>query len=129
MKCHDLSKKKKKKRSQEKYVNITAPLWTLFWKIAENFRKTVSYRRSRLQMFFKIGDLKNFANFTAKHLRWSLFSIKFQSWRPATLLKRGCNTGAFLWNLQNFKKTFFYRTTPVAAPVCRIPVNGWFLQK
>ena len=25
------------------------------------------------QMFFKIGALKNFANFTGKHLRWSLF--------------------------------------------------------
>ena len=36
-------------------------------------------------MFFKIGVLKNFVNFTEKHLCWSLF------------------------------KTFFYRTPPVAA--------------
>ena len=28
---------------------------------------------SRLQMFFKIGILKNFANFTGKHVFWSLF--------------------------------------------------------
>ena len=28
--------------------------------------------------------------------------IKLQAWRPASLLKRGSNTGAFLWNLQNF---------------------------
>ena len=30
-------------------------------------------RSSRLQMFFKIGVLKSFANFTGKHLCWSLF--------------------------------------------------------
>ena len=34
--------------------------------------------------------LKYFANFTGKHLCWSLF-----------LIKRDLNTGAFLWNLQN----------------------------
>ena len=28
---------------------------------------------SRLQMFFKIGVLKNFANFLGKHLCWCLF--------------------------------------------------------
>ena len=32
-------------------------------------------RSSRSQMFFKIGVLKNFAIFTGKHLRWSLFLI------------------------------------------------------
>ena len=31
------------------------------------------------QMFFKIGVLKNFANFTVKHLCWSLFLIKLQA--------------------------------------------------
>ena len=32
---------------------------------------------SRSHMFFKIGVLKNFANFTGKHLSWSLFLTKF----------------------------------------------------
>ena len=32
-----------------------------------------SSRSSRLQMFFKIVVLKSFANFTGKHLCWSLF--------------------------------------------------------
>ena len=32
----------------------------------------------------------------------SLFLIKLQAWRPAALLKRDSNTGAFLWNLRNF---------------------------
>ena len=32
-------------------------------------------------MFFKIVVLKNFANFTGKHLCWSLFLIKLQAHR------------------------------------------------
>ena len=34
------------------------------------------YRTSRLQLFFKIGVLKNFAIFTRKHLCWSLYLKK-----------------------------------------------------
>ena len=34
------------------------------------------FRSSRSQMFFKIGVLKNFANFTGKHLFWNLSLIK-----------------------------------------------------
>ena len=47
-------------------------------------------------MFFKIDALKNFANFTGKHLCWSLFLIKLQP----------------LWPVKN---TLLYRTPPVAA--------------
>ena len=50
----------------------------------------------------KKGVLKNFANFTGKHLWWSLFLIKLQALRPGALLKRSSNTGVFLWSLQNF---------------------------
>ena len=32
-------------------------------------------------MFFGIDVLKNFANFTGKHLCWTLFLIKFQAFR------------------------------------------------
>ena len=35
-------------------------------------------RSSRSQMFFKKDVLKNFANFTGKHLCWSLFLIKLK---------------------------------------------------
>ena len=35
------------------------------------------YRSSRLQMFFKIGVLKNFAIFTGKHMCWSLFLVGY----------------------------------------------------
>ena len=44
----------------------------------------------------KKGVLKKFANLTGKHLCWSLFLIKLQAFRPATLLKRDFNTGVFL---------------------------------
>ena len=46
--------------------------------------------RQRLQMFFKMGVLKNFAIFTGKQLCWNLFLI------TATLLKRDSNTSIFL---------------------------------
>ena len=43
-------------------------------------------RSSLSQMFFKIGVLKNFANFIGKQC-WSIFLTKLHAWRPATLLK------------------------------------------
>ena len=58
--------------------------------------------------FQKLWDLLNsgkrkrvseiyFAIFTPKHLCWSLFLIKLQAWRAATLWKRDSNTSVFLW--------------------------------
>ena len=52
------------------------------------------------EVFYKKAVLKNFAIFTGKHLCWSLFIIKFQTFRPDS--KRDPNTGVFLWILQNF---------------------------
>ena len=37
-----------------------------------------NFRKSRLQMFFKIGVLKNCATFTGKHWCWILFLIELQ---------------------------------------------------
>ena len=59
-------------------------------------------RSNLLRIFFKIGFFKNFANFIRKHQCWSLFLIKFQAWRPVTLLKRHYSTDVFLRNLRNF---------------------------
>ena len=39
--------------------------------------KLKGYGSSRAEVFCKKGVLKNFAKFTGKHLRWSLFIIKF----------------------------------------------------
>ena len=41
--------------------------------------KAQKNQNSRSQMYGKIGGLKNFANFTGKHLCWSLFSIQLQA--------------------------------------------------
>ena len=35
-------------------------------------------RSSRLQIIFKLGVVNDFANFTGKRLRWSIFLIKIQ---------------------------------------------------
>ena len=59
-------------------------------------------RSSHLQVFFKIAILKNFVIFTGKHLCWSLFLIKLQTFRLVTLSKRDSYTGVFLWIMWNF---------------------------
>ena len=53
-------------------------------------------KSSCLMIRIKYCVLQNFAIFTEKHLRWSLFSIKLQALRPAALLKRDSTTDAFL---------------------------------
>ena len=73
-------------------------------------------RSSRSQMFFKIGVFKNFAIFKGKHLCRSLFLIKLQPWRPATLLKRDSTQVFSCEYCEIFKNTFFfYRAPPVVA--------------
>ena len=53
---------------------------------------------SRSQMFFKISILKSLAIFTGKHLYWCF---------PVQVFSCGY--------CEDFKKSFFYRTPPVAA--------------
>ena len=67
-------------------------------------------------MFYKISFLKIFARkkFTRKRLCWSLFSIEFQPFRPATLLKRDSNR-CFPVKFAELLSTSFYRTPPMAA--------------
>ena len=54
----------------------------LFWKNiffkTSYSEKSVKYRSSRSQMFFKIAVLKKFAIFTGKDLCWNLVLIKLQ---------------------------------------------------
>ena len=51
-----------------------------FLSISMSFFRSIpdKFRSSRSQRFLKISVLKNFANFTGKHLCWSLFLIKRQ---------------------------------------------------
>ena len=117
----------------ESPFNKVAGLWTC------NF---IQNKSSRLNMFFKIGVLKNFANFAGKHLCWSLFLVKFlnnfikgsptqvffcEIWKK---FKNTFSTEHLKWLLLSketpaqvftceiceiFKNIFFYRTPPVAA--------------
>ena len=75
-----------------------------------------TFKSSRSQVFFKIGVLKNFANFTGKHLCWSLLLIELQAWRS-----KETPTQVFSCKICDiFKSTFFYRTPSVAASILRL---------
>ena len=77
------------------------------WRVNSLFGFQKYGRRSRSQMFFRIGIPKKF---TRKHLCWSFFL------RRDYLFKRGFSRGAFLWNLQNFLEHLFLQNTS----------GGWF---
>ena len=62
-------------------------------------------RNNHQRRSVKKAAVKNFAIFTGKHHWWSLFSMKWQAWKPATLLKRDSNTCEYLWILQYFWRT------------------------
>ena len=69
---------------------------------------------SRLRMFFQTGVLKTFANFTEKHLCWSRFLKKLQA---GSFIKKTPTQVISCEVCKNFKNTFSYSTTPVAASV------------
>ena len=54
--------------------------------------------------FVKKGVLKNFAEFTGKHLCWSLFSNNVAGLRPATLLRKRLQHRCFPVNFAKFWK-------------------------
>ena len=65
---------------------------------------TSSHRRCSV----KKGVLKNFANFKGKHLCWSLFLIKLQAFRSATLIKKRLQHRHFFVKfVKLFKNTYF----------------------
>ena len=92
--------------------SLTAALLVARWPLFLNsIQDLVLSRSSRLQMFFKIFVLKNFAIFTTKHLCWRLFEIKLLAWRSGTFHHR-----CFPVSLAKFLRTVFYRTSLEAAP-------------
>ena len=84
------------------------PLHKLCGFCSRILRLIVSHKRSRSsrsQVFFKIGVLENFTNFTGKHLCWSLQLYYKEIPRQVF----SCE----IWEI--IKNTFFYRTLPVVA--------------
>ena len=75
--------------------------------------KCLAISRSSHQIYsVEKAVLKNFANVTGKHLRWSLFLMKSYAFRPATLLKRDYKIDLFL---VKFPK---YLRTPISKNIC-----------
>ena len=71
-------------------------------------RGRTTFRSSRSQMFFKIDALKNFANFTGKHLCWSLFFNKVSFERSATLLKKRLQHRCFPVKFAKYLRASFF---------------------
>ena len=72
-------------------------------------------------MFCKKSFPRNFAKFTGKHLRQSLFFDKVSGLRPATLFKKTLAQVFSCEFCEISKSTFSYRTPPVAAcQVCSV---------
>ena len=65
-------------------------------------------RSSSLEVFCKKGVPRNFAKFTWKHLRQSLFFNKVANLRPATLLKNRLWHRCFPVNFTKFLRTPFF---------------------
>ena len=84
----------------------------LKWQNCKIFTKLVPsqtlLRSSHRRCSVKTGVFKNLQKFTGKHLCCSLFLIKLQVFRPATLLNSDSNTDVFLWI---FTKHLFWRTS------------------
>ena len=82
-------------------------------------------RSSHRRCSIKKGVVRNFAKFAGKHLCQSLFFNKVTSLKPATLLKKETLAQVLFCECCKIsKKTFSYRTPPVAAPVkgfCKAP--------
>ena len=87
----------------------------LKWQDCKIFYQASSFTHSLQnqppELFCKKGVPKNLRNLTRKHLCWSLFQIKLQIIRPATLLERDSNTCVFLWNFANFSEHLFWKTS------------------
>ena len=74
---------------------ITAPIITsaLIPSIKKVQKQPPEVKRQSPEGFCKKGVLKNFKNFTEKHLRWSLFD-KVANLQPESFLKRDSNSNA-----------------------------------
>ena len=82
-----------------------------------------------LQMFFKIGVLNSFPNFTAMHLCWGLFLKSLQAECLQLYLKKS-STQVFSCEVcEIFNNTFFYRTPPVAASALLVAASVFFQKK
>ena len=82
-------------------------------------------RSSRLQIFLKIGSLKSFANFTRKHLCWSLLFKNLQA-EDLQFHKKRLQHRSFPVKFAKFLRTFL---PPVATSVFLVAASLFFSKK
>ena len=80
----------------------------LVWRSSlRNFNWNILVRRSRPDVFCIKGVLRNYTNWTGKHMYQSLFLNKVTGLRPATLLRKRLWRRCFYVNFMNFFRTLF----------------------
>ena len=68
-----------------------------------------NYRSSHLQLFFKIGVIKNFAIFTGKHVLKSLFNkLRACNCQACNFIKKRIKRRCFSVNLAKFFRAAFF---------------------
>ena len=72
-----------------------------YWVSRQKLGK-INVQKQSPEVLYKKSVFKNFANFTGKHLCWSLFLIELQALSAVTSLKRDSHTAVFKLNLRNF---------------------------
>ena len=80
-----------------------------------------SFKSGHQRCSVKKVFLKNFANFTGKHLCWSLFLNKVAGYQACNFIKKRLQDCYFLWNLLNFLRT------PILKNICERLFCSFFL--
>ena len=82
-------------------------------------KKCLNSRSRHQRCSIEKAILKNFAIFTGKHLRWTLFFNRVAGLKTCNCIKRDSNKDVFCGYCENFKKTYFQeklQTTASAVP-------------
>ena len=95
-----------KKRQKKLSLYFQIQIWLRPRKNASGYSFDV-HKEAVAQVFWKKGVLRNFAKFTGKQLRQSLFFNKVAGFRPATLLKKKLWHSCFPVNFAKSLRTPF----------------------
>ena len=82
-----------------------------YWQNSQITTAVHYFQKQPPEAFCKEVVHKNFANFIGKHLFWSLFLIKLQAFRPATLLKKKLQHKCFPMKCEKFLRTPILKNT------------------
>ena len=100
------------------------------WKLKLMSNHLRQIRSSHPEVFCKTGVLRNFANFTGKHLCQNLFFNKVASLRPPTLLRKRFWHTYFPLNFVKFLRRPFYTEHLWWVLLTNVPATsktvGWF---